>query len=279
MAEEDLAPETLAEIEALAIELARFAGEEIERMLGRTLEVRYKGSAAAAAAFKDPVSEVDQRVEALLRERLAKRFPAHDIIGEEMDERPGRDHDTVWAIDPIDGTANFVNGLPLFAASLGVLHRGRPVVGALWCSTSHALRKGVYHTRLGGPLAFEGETFRPRRNAAVRRYLVGEPHAADEAGLAWDVRKTGSAAIECAFVAAGALRAARFERPNLWDVAGGVALVAAAGGTVVTGGEEGWEPFERFAATSPGGAPDLRFWRRPMALGDAAAVAALCQVR
>ena len=46
--------------------------------------------------------------------------------------------------------ANFVNGFPLFAASIGVLHQGRPLVGAVWCSTSHALRAGVYHARAGG---------------------------------------------------------------------------------------------------------------------------------
>lgn len=278
MSAESLSPETLAEIEQIAVELARLAGAEIESMFGRTLEVRYKGEGAAAATFKDPVSEVDQRVEALIRERLAERFPEHDIIGEEVDERTGREHDTIWVIDPIDGTANFVNGLPLFAASLGVLHRGRPVAGALWCSTSHALRKGIYHARVGGPLAFEGEALEPRPNAAVRRYLVGEPHAADEAGLPWDVRKTGSAAIECAFVAAGLLRAAHFERPNIWDVAGGIALAQAAGRTVVTRGEGGWERFERFAASGEPGA-GLRAWRQPVALGDEAAVAALCQVR
>jgi myo-inositol-1(or 4)-monophosphatase len=63
----------------------------------------------------------------------------------------------VWAIDPIDGTTNFVNGFPLFAASIGMLHRGCPVVGAIWCSTSYALRAGVYHARAGGALRFEGE--------------------------------------------------------------------------------------------------------------------------
>ena len=85
------------------------------------------------STFRDPVSEVDGQVEVLIRARLADGFPEHDILGEEMDERPGRDHDFVWAVDPIDGTTNFVNGFPLFAASIGVLYRGRPVVGAVWC--------------------------------------------------------------------------------------------------------------------------------------------------
>jgi hypothetical protein len=95
------------------------------------------------------VSEVDRATEILVRARLAERFPQHDIIGEELDERPGRGADFVWAVDPIDGTANFINGFPLFAASIGLLYRGYPLVGAIWCSTSHTLQSGVYHAHCG----------------------------------------------------------------------------------------------------------------------------------
>src|SRR5688572_12207590 len=97
------------------------------------MRIKYKGLEADPTHFKDPVSEVDGRVEALIRERLAKRFPDHDIVGEEIDHRPGLGHDFIWAVDPIDGTANFINGFPLFASSVGVLFQGQPIVGALWC--------------------------------------------------------------------------------------------------------------------------------------------------
>jgi myo-inositol-1(or 4)-monophosphatase len=91
------------------------------------------------------------------------------------------------------------------------------------------------------------------------------------------VRKTGSAAIECAFVAAGLLRVARFAAPNVWDIAGGLALVRATGGVVLARGEDGWEPFERFEAKahSDGGQADLRHWRRPLIIGRADAAALL----
>jgi myo-inositol-1(or 4)-monophosphatase len=69
-------------------------------------------------------------------------------------------------------------------------------------------------------------------NAAVRRQLAGEPFADSDRDLPWDVHKTGSAAIECAFVAAGLLRVAWFARPNIRDVAGGVPLVANNAGTM-----------------------------------------------
>jgi myo-inositol-1(or 4)-monophosphatase len=269
----------LAEIERMAVEFAQLAGDEIVRALGRTLEVRYKGGAAGAVSLMDPVSEVDHEVERLIRLRLAETFPEHDIVGEEVEERTGREHDVVWVIDPIDGTTNFVNGFPLFAASIGVLCRGQPVAGALWCSTGHLLRHGVYHARLGAHLLFDGEPLEARRNVAVRRRLAGEPEATSGGELPWDTRKTGSAAIECAFVAAGLLEVARFERPNVWDVGGGVALVQAAGGEARTRTEAGWVPLERFEVPAGGkDAPaDLRGWRQPLIVGERSAVDALCQ--
>jgi myo-inositol-1(or 4)-monophosphatase len=262
----------LVAIEETALELARLAGAEIQSALGRELAIRYKRAAEGASAFRDPVSEVDHAVEALIRARLDQRFPDHEIIGEEVDEDVKGAHDVLWAIDPVDGTTNFINGFPLFAASIGVLHRGRPVAGALWCSTSHALRAGVYHARDGGRLRFEGEPLTLAGRAAVRRHLAGEPVATGGGGMPWDVRQTGSAAVECAFVAAGLLRVARFGRPNLWDVAGGLALVRATGGEVRTRTKDGWAAFERFAAEG-----SLRSWRQPLILGEPAAVEILCR--
>lgn len=271
------AADELAAIEARAVELARLAGTEIVTALGRTLAVRYKAADAAAIPFKDPVSEVDHRVESLIRDRLAELFPDHGIVGEEIEGGDAPEHDIVWVVDPVDGTANFVNGFPLFAASVGVLWRGEPVVGALWCSTSHALRPGVYHARRGGRLAFDEAPLEVRRQGEVRRHLAGEPQAIDSADLPWDVRKTGSAAIECAFVAAGLLRVARFAAPNAWDVAGGIVLVQAAGGEVRSWADGSWQPFARF--TGPVRPNDPRGWRQPVILGEPAAVALLAERR
>jgi myo-inositol-1(or 4)-monophosphatase len=262
-----------AELEALeraTVELAALAGARATTGFGRALAVRYKGG-TDEAAFRDPVSEVDQDVEAMIRAQVAERFPGHDVLGEEDEARPGRGHNVVWAVDPVDGTTNFVNGFPLFACSIGVLWQGRPVVGAVWCSTSHALRPGVFHARRGGTLAFDSERFEPAPSPGVRRRLVGLGWGLD-ADWPWDPRKSGSAAIECAFVAAGLLDAARFEAPNVWDVAGGIPLVEAAGGAVRADTGAGWVPFAGFAAAGR----DLRDWRGRVILGREAAVDALC---
>jgi myo-inositol-1(or 4)-monophosphatase len=265
----------LVAIERAAVELATLAGARIRTALGRSLAIRYKpGADGDGESLRDPVSEVDHDVEVLIRERVAQLFPGHDVIGEEIDERPGADHDIVWVVDPIDGTANFINGYPLFSASIGVLHRGVPVAGAVWCSTSHALRAGVYHARRGGRLAFESETFEPSLNPGLRRRIVGLGPDVAIAGLPCDIRRSGSSAVECAFVAAGLMGGARFETPNVWDVAGGIPLVEAAGGAVRVDTGSGWEPFGDF-----GHGPDLPLWRGRVAIGGPEIVDLLCADR
>lgn len=260
----DMPPALLLELEETAVELARLAGTEIVNALGRSLTIRYKtlDDIEDSPLYRDPVSEVDQKAEQLIRDRLAERFGHHGILGEELEDAPVGPDGLLWAVDPIDGTTNFINGFPLFASSIGVLSHGRPVAGAVWCSTSHALRPGVYHAHAGGPLNFDGEKLLARPNPAVRRRLAGMPHAPMSRSQSWDSRKTGSAAIECAFVAAGLLQVAGFVRPNIWDVAAGLVLVSAAGGSIYVKAGEEWARFEGF------GAAPARSWRESLVIGD-----------
>src|SRR5262249_139611 len=194
----------------LTVELATLAGREITAAFGTIFTVRYKTGPRDAVSLRDPVSEIDRNVEILIRERLAARFPDHGIIGEELAERPGRNSDFVGAGDPIDGTTNFVNGFPLFAASIGVLRRGRPVAGAVWCSVSHALRAGVYHARAGGSLRFEGEDVTPKINAAVLRRLAGVPVVADTDEAGWGGREAGAGGRGCGLAGAGPVGSGAF---------------------------------------------------------------------
>lgn len=267
----------LEEIEAVAVELAHLAGAEIVSTLGREIAVEYKSASKGGAEPTNPVSEVDHAVEGLVRDRLAVRFPGHGIIGEEVELHPDPSHDFVWVIDPVDGTTNFVNGFPLFAASIGVLHRGVPIAGAIWCSTGHELRPGVYHARAGGPLRFEGrEVPLGRPSVGVRRRLVAGPGGRIGRDPKWDSRVTGSACIECAFVAAGIFSATAFWGLAIWDVAAGVVLIRAAGLEAWTRGPDGWRSFDRFEAPTKvreDRAPSLRDWRQPLLLGTEEATA------
>jgi myo-inositol-1(or 4)-monophosphatase len=269
---------TLVEIERTAIEIARLAGAEIVTAVGGVLAIRYKGEQTDAThipRYRDPVSEVDQCVETLLRARIAERFPAHDIIGEEFDEHDAGEPcaDFVWVVGPIDGTANFINGFPLFAASVGVLYRGRPIVGAIWCATTHALRAGVYHSRSDSPVHFDGSPLALKRNPLVKRRLGGEPSFSGSQAAPWEIRKTGSAALECAFVAAGLLQIARFAPLNIWDVGGGIALVQSAGLSVKVLDDGKWTSFSGFRSGPREAVPeDIRRWRRAVLIGEPEAV-------
>ena len=95
---------------------------------------------------------------------------------------------------------------------------------------------------------------------------LGSPAAAD---LPWDMRRTGSAAVECAFVAAGLLDVARFDSPHVWDVAGGLALVAASGGVALAQGPAGWGDTRELRRRGDGrdaGLAEPRHPRRPEAV-------------
>jgi myo-inositol-1(or 4)-monophosphatase len=102
---------------------------------------------------------------------------------------------------------------------------------------------------VGSKLRFEDNDVTPKLNPAVRRRLAGVPVVTPN-DKNWETRKTGSAAIECALVAAGMLRVARFESPNIWDVAGGIVLVEAAGGAVRQQRDGKWETMRRFVPGS-----------------------------
>jgi myo-inositol-1(or 4)-monophosphatase len=274
----------LAAIEEAAVLLARLAGAEITNALERGVAVEYKSEGKGAAAPTDPVSEVDREVEDLLRHRVGREFPGHAIIGEEIEEHVPGEEDFVWVVDPLDGTTNFVNGFPLFTSAIGVLYRGIPVVGATWCSTSGVLRPGVYHARAGSNLFFDGMAVPPEdRNPGLRRRLSAAPGGAPGRTAQWDNRVTGSAALECAMVAAGIFTSARFGGLHIWDVAGGIVLTQAAERQVWEQPERGeWRPFMRFDPPSQvrdGRAPTIRDWSRPLLLGTGEAIETLLPKR
>lgn len=249
-----------------AARLAHIAGEYIVGAYTQTPEVTFKTPRAGAAPNANPVSLTDSTVERLLRELIAAQFPEHALIGEEQGVIAGRDSPFTWVIDPLDGTANFVNGFPLFAASIGVLYRGWPLAGATWCSTSHAFAPGVYHAVAGEPLRFSGAVLQRRRQGNWRA-LASEPGKAPTYGALWDTRVLGCSTIEFAFVAAGLLSFAYLSHPRLWDVVAGLVLLEAAGCRAVVPGTSSWDTLLYFS-TQPQDPGALAAWTSPVLLGD-----------
>jgi histidinol-phosphatase len=123
----------LNEILEFALALSREAGQYILRL--------WKNAAVAHKADGSEVTEADRGAERLLRRRIAERYPNHAILGEEFGGDRVRDAEHLWLIDPVDGTASFAIGLPLFGTLIGYLRRGEPRVGVIG---AHALGETVY---------------------------------------------------------------------------------------------------------------------------------------
>jgi myo-inositol-1(or 4)-monophosphatase len=190
----------------------------------------------------DVVTESDTAAEALIRDRLLAARPRDAILGEEGGSSTGTT-DVVWVIDPIDGTVNYLYGIPHYAVSIaaqvggtvvaGVVHD--PVSGETWS----AVRGGgarldgqeIRHSgcnRLDRALVGTGFGYAPERRAAQARVLL------DLLPAVRDIRRAGAASLDLCAVASGRLDAYYERGLQPWDIAAG-GLIAAEAGAVVTG--------------------------------------------
>ena len=270
--------QALREIEEQTVDLAWRAGAVLLEHFQTPLHVEYKGKREGSA----PVTEVDRRVEELLQDEIARRFPDHAVVGEEGAGQGSDAATLTWALDPLDGTMNFLNGLPVYASSIGLLDEGKPVVGAVFIPWPGRGGGRVLHARRGGgaweggvPLRVApGDSPIPGRAVVLPRSATGryQPEGAlrDTPG---ERRSLYSTAYEIALAADGTYQYALFPTPRIWDVAAGMVLVAEAGGQVLTRrrGSPGWRPFAAFESSGGQGSPGqeaLRRWVEPILVGN-----------
>ena len=214
--------------------------------MGKHGQIRMKQSA------QDVVTDADKDCEALIRQSLSEQFPEFSFLGEEG-VNPGpeasihaihevNDAEYVWIVDPIDGTANFIQGFPMFSISIALAHRGEVVSGVVYAPCHNELfiaetGKGAFLN--GVPLDVSHE-----RRLADGIIATGYPTDLRYAlpmnmkglnALSTKARSTriiGSAALNLAYLAAGRLSGFWEIGLNAWDVAAGVLLVCEAGGKV-----------------------------------------------
>ena len=279
----------LTEIEVLAAEIARGGGAILAKYFGAKIDAEYKDKART-----DPVTIADRECQQYLAEAISKRFPLHGIVGEEDEEDKSNAEtvapDTVWILDPLDGTKNFVNGLPVFACSVGVIHRGMPVAGAIYLPWPAKPEGSVLHARSGGGAFQDGQKLEiPPADTPIGGRLVGLPgsfgasfrfKSTMQKGPG-ELRVSGSIASEMAMAARGTLQYAIFGSPRLWDVAAGVTLVIEAGGAVMLGNRSAgatplqrpslsWTPASPLVNWTPGKTTigELRRWSPPLLAGS-----------
>ncbi|OBJ07169.1 inositol monophosphatase family protein [Mycobacterium sp. 1465703.0] len=208
------------------------------------------GAVRSKSTPTDPVTVVDTETERLLRDRLAELRPGEPILGEEGGG-PAGPADTpagsvTWVLDPIDGTVNFVYGIPSYAVSVGAQVDGESVAGAV----ADVAGNRVYSAAVGlGAHVTDGDGTQPLQCAAVddlSMALLGtgfgysrQRRAAQAALLARmlpvvrDVRRIGSAALDLCMVASGRLDAYYEHGLQVWDRAAGALIAAEAGARVV----------------------------------------------
>ena len=277
----EIDPSLLSSIEEHAVSLAASAGELLLDYFQRDIKVEYKSEGS-----RSPVSDADKAAEQLIVNGIRSRFPDHGILSEETPPAEDLDRAFVWVIDPLDGTTNFVNGLPVFASSIGVLHQGKPIAGAIYVPSPTASAGQVYHARCGGG-AFVNDTpirvydkAKPTPNGLValpaslrRRYRIGK-----ELRRFGELRNIGSVAYEMALVASGVMQYTAFAAPHPWDVVAGVAIVREAGGEVMTRTSNQWLPLQSFSGPREASHPmegDLAKWKASLLVGNPAIVALL----
>ncbi|NVN88245.1 MAG: inositol monophosphatase [Rhodopseudomonas sp.] len=219
------------------VKAARRAGRSLKRDFGEieNLQVSLKGPA-------NFVSLADKRAEEMLYADLAKARPGYGFIGEEGGIREGDDKTHTWIVDPLDGTTNFLHGIPQFAISIGLQREGVMIAGLIYNPANEEL-----YMAERGKGAFMNDQ---RLRVAARRQLndcviaCGLPHlgrgdfaqnqremAALQPKVA-GLRRFGAASLDLAAVAAG--RFDGFWERNLspWDLAAGVVMIREAGGVV-----------------------------------------------
>jgi myo-inositol-1(or 4)-monophosphatase len=230
------------------VKAARRAGRSLKRDLGEieNLQVSMKGPA-------NFVTMADRRAEEMLYTDLIKARPGYGFIGEEGGTREGADKSHTWIVDPLDGTTNFLHGIPHFAISIGLQREGVMIAGVI-----HNPANDDLYMAERGKGAFLNDT---RLRVAGRRQLnecviaCGLPHIGrgdhnlsrlemtaiqnKVAGL----RRFGAASLDMAFVAAGRLDGYWERNLQPWDMAAGQIMVREAGGTV-SGMEGGDDPLK-----------------------------------
>ena len=289
-----LEDETLAqEIESAAVQMARGAGEILAGHFGRQISVEYKDKAQ-----RDPVTEADKTCQEFLSKEITRKFPGHGILGEETTEDETKPKgnageaseaevetpspDFLWGLDPLDGTTNFLNGLPVYASSIGVLYQGWPVAAALYIPWPNPQGGFVLHCRKGGGCFADDEPVSVyESDEPGSNRLIGLPGSFMQTARftgklrsnAGEMRTTGSIAYELAMTARGVLQYAVIGAPRIWDMAAGALAVMEAQGTVMTRfrGEKQWHQLESLVPTwetKPPTMKELRNWMAPLVAGN-----------
>ncbi len=216
-----------------AIDAAHVGGRILQDWIGR-FSVREKSRA-------NLVTEADEASQAAIVQTLKNQFPQHGFLGEENLNDRDAATEAFWIIDPLDGTSNYVHGFPYYAVSIGLWIRDHIEVGVIYDPT----RNETFAAAYGNGATLNGQPIRSSGECELKfaMGMASLPVATDPENLAvkrflkaltklQTVQRSGSAALNLAYVASGRIDCFWSSSLHPWDVAAGALLVAETGGTI-----------------------------------------------
>ena len=193
------------------------------------------------SSLHDIVTEVDEACETLLIGKINETFPGHSIVGEETGVHK-RNSDWEWVLDPLDGTTNYSQGLPIFSVSIGVKYKGETQVGVVYIP----FMDEVFAAKRGEGATWNGRSIHVSRKTDLNQCVCGTGFPYDKGSNSDNnldnlsvllphlrgIRRMGSAAYDLCCVASGMLDAYWELNLKPWDVCAGALIVEEAGGVV-----------------------------------------------
>lgn len=217
------------------------------------LEKRRFGLQISHKSGLDLVTQADKASEELIIGELKQYYPDYNVMAEEQGWVHKADSEFTWVIDPLDGTANYVHGLPHYSVSIGLLKNRQPFAGVVY----NPQLQELYSAMQGQGAFLNNRAINVSRTAKVQEGLFSTGFSGDRAKVSEEsmrrfqnitkeshgVRRIGSGALDLCYVACGYLEG-YWEKPiSTWDIAAGVAIVLEAGGKVTA---IGGEPLDLF---------------------------------
>ena len=175
----------------------------------------------------DFVTNSDLKVEKIIIEELIKARPNYSILSEEMGLKHHKDKENIWILDPIDGTINFLHGIPHFAISIALQSNNEIVSGLIF----DPIKNEIFYAEKNNGAFFNNQRIRVSKKNKIKDCLFAVGGKLEkEPDITY--RKSGSVALDMAYVAAGRYDGYFQKNLNLWDIAAGIVLIKEAGGIV-----------------------------------------------
>ena len=175
----------------------------------------------------DFVSNADKKSEKIIIEELSKSRKKYSILSEEVGKINNSDTDNMWIIDPIDGTTNFLHGIPHFAISIALKSKNEIISGLIF----DPIKNEMFYAEKNNGAYFNNLRIKVSKKKKIENCLFATG-GKEEIKSNLNTRKSGSAALDMSYVAAGRYDGYFQDHLNLWDVAAGIILVKEAGGKI-----------------------------------------------